>query len=151
MSLRTLSVWTFCVGVAVAPGLGCKACRHQQHDECPTTAGSPPPCASAGGMPMSRMSGGVMGVPTSYPSGGIPTDAIPTNGLGSVSEFPAIPTAYGGPVYPVGEPVPLRAGGTPANELPYPTIPSTTLPEAPAASAPNPTNARTTADPRTNR
>jgi hypothetical protein len=44
---------------------------------------------------------------------------------------------FGYPVYPSGEPLPIRPNGLPpANELPMPNIPPTTLPMMPAQPVP---------------
>ena len=75
---------------------------------------------------------------------------------------PGYPVGWSGdfgpgyPVYPAGQPVPAPAAGVrPANELPYPTIPSPGVPEGtarptpaiPGATGPA-TGARVTSDPK---
>ena len=65
------------------------------------------------------------------------------------------------PVYPAGEPIPVRPGPVgPENELPFPRIPAPGVPEySPATPIPaipqstrlNPANARTTGEPKTAR
>jgi hypothetical protein len=148
----------FAAAVAASSGTGCRALRHRNDDHCGSTSQQPPPCGPApvtDGYPVAMNRVPVTSTP-------VASMDCPGGNCGQVVSggITAIPTSYGGPIYPVGEPVPLRpttgaAAPVPANELPYPTIPSTNLPESPAGAtnpgyAP-PVGARTTADPRTSK
>lgn len=146
-------------GVAASAGSGCRGLRNRHDEPCAATSLQPPPCgpncatvsgpgyAPVTGFPASMATGS----PVPVTLGDCPGGNCGPSFTGSVS---AVPTSFGGPIYPVGNPVPLRpaTGSAPANELPYPTIPSTNLPEAPAVAptpmAVPPASARTTADPR---
>ncbi|MGL6097783.1 MAG: hypothetical protein ACRC7O_18530 [Fimbriiglobus sp.] len=149
---RTAILSLFAAAVAASSGTGCRALRNRNDDHCGSTSQQPPACATSSVAPFAD----------AYPvsMGRVPTTAsmdCPGGNCGQVVSggMTAVPTSYGGPIYPVGEPVPLRPSAgvsAPANELPYPTIPGTNLPESPTgATGPMyhpPVGARTTADPR---
>ena len=143
MSRRLL----FIAAAAAFLGTG-PACRMCHRDECSARRSAPPGC-DAVPVSLKRSPGGF----TTIPSGGIPP--VSYDGMVGGDAFPAVPTSfgmptsYGGPSYPVGEPVPLRpTAAAPANELPYPAIPNPGVPEAAVPGAASPPSARTTGDQR---
>jgi hypothetical protein len=74
------------------------------------------------------------GLPASY---GQPVSLTPDEMLTPATDAVVPNGGFGFPVYPGGEPMPLRPGPTgPANELPYPNIPAPGVPENPAQPMP---------------
>ncbi len=143
---RTVVAGAMTAGLLVLmTGTGCRL--FHRHDQCGTSAAkAAPPACPPGGF----VSNGRSGVP--------PIAVLPGEPVTTTSELSGLPTSFGGPVYPVGEPVPLRSSSpSPANELPYPTIPNPNVPEGPSAqpfpatpanTLVPPAPARTTADPK---
>lgn len=131
---RRVTTWAAAAAL-LASGPACRMCNR---DEC-SARRAPAGCdavptswkRSAGGMP-------------AFAGGGV-VPAVPLGEMVSGGDsFPAYPTSFGGPSYPVGEPVPLRpTAAGPANELPYPSIPNPGVPENPSAVIPG-AAARTT-------
>lgn len=131
---KRLFVWSAAAAL-LATGPACRLCHK---DQCGARRDLSPPACD--------------GMPTAFRRSAAPLTA-PIEGMVSGGDpFPAYPTSFGGPSYPVGEPVPLRSQpASPANELPYPSIPTPGVPEGPVSSGATtvvPPTARTTGDQR---
>lgn len=113
--LRRATLWAVAIGLAVSGS----ACRlfHRNDVACkPVSRDAGRPCPPDT-VPLTGMKGG--------------QQPFMLEGYSPASESSfVVPQSFGGPTYPIGEPVPLRSGGgSPANELPYPTIPSPGVPQ----------------------